>query len=472
MSNTSNLKAFFKGSAVLVLSNVSLKAINFFLLRLYTDHLTPQMLGVSDTVTSFTGLLFPILVMGLDSAYSAFYFEKEEQDRSRKVYSTIIAVLTVIGVLPLLACIFSKDLATMLFGNSNNYMVMVLALISVTLNLWYLPFTLEIRMQNRMTVYGVITVISSLIMILLNIYFVSVLKLGVYALILSTVIVHLLQLILFAACAKARFSFAFIDGALLKKMLRFSLPLVPTVVATWILNLSDRYVILHYLGEDAVGIYGIGGRFITLVNMIVSGVTMAYTTFAYSNVDNPDAKKQYATVLNLMYVLLIGIAFVISIFSREIIQIMTSEAYASAYEPIRDMMFAQVVYAISTITSYGIFFKKKPGYALLSTTLAAVVNLILNCLLIPQYGIAAAAATTLVGYLIMFLINYVVSQKLYPCDYGIKKIGLNMAALYIVVILCTDGALMVRIVITVICAAVTLLMFRKQLKEIFLMIKR
>lgn len=96
--------------------------------------------------------------------------------------------------------------------------------------------------------------------------------------------------------------------------------------------------ILYFLGEGEVGIYGIGGRVITLVNVIASGVSMAYTTFAYYNVDNPDAKEQYA----------------------------------SAYEPMRDMMFAQVIYAISTITSYGIYFKKKSGYALISTTVAAV----------------------------------------------------------------------------------------------------
>lgn len=472
MSNTSNLKAFFKGSAVLVLSNVFLKAINFFLLPLYTDNLTPEMLGVSDTVTSFTGLLFPLLVMGLDSAYSAFYFEKEDRERPRRVFSSILALLFVIGVVPLIACLFSKGLSAIIFGNSEYYMVLILALIGVMMNLWFLPFALEIRMQNRMTVYGMITVISSLCMILLNIYFVSVLKIGVLALVLSTAIVYFLQLVLFGCCVKTRFSFSFIDRVLIKKMLHFSLPLVPTVVATWILNLSDRYVILYFLGEGEVGIYGIGGRFITLVNMIVSGVSMAYTTFAYSNVDNPEAKKQYSSVLNLMYVLLAGIAFIISLFAKEIVQLMAAPAYALAYEPMRDMMFAQVIYAISTITSYGIYFKKKSGYALISTTIAAVVNLVLNFMLIPKFGIAAAAATTLVGYVIMFLINYVVSQKLYPCDYGIRRIGLNMALLYVIAIIFTEKSIAVKIAVTVICAVLTLVMFRKKLMEIFASLKK
>ena len=114
------------------------------------------------------------------------------------------------------------------------------------------------------------------------------------------------------------------------------------------------------------------------------------------------------------------------------IQLMTSAEYATAYKPMRDMMFSQIIYGISTITGYGIFFAKKSQYSLFSTVAGATVNLILNFIFIPQYGIVAAAATTLIGYLIMFGISYFFSRKLYPCDYGMKLIGINMVVLYVV----------------------------------------
>ena len=75
--NETGLKSFIKGSAVLFISNIIIKGIQFFLLPLYTNELTPEMLGVSDAVTTMTGFVFPVLVMGLDSAFSAFYFEEE-----------------------------------------------------------------------------------------------------------------------------------------------------------------------------------------------------------------------------------------------------------------------------------------------------------------------------------------------------------------------------------------------------------
>lgn len=474
MSNTNNLKTFFKGSAVLVLSNICLKAINFFLLPLYTSYLTPTMLGVSDTITTFTGLLFPLLVMGLDSAYSAFYFDSRDLDRDRKIYNTIRLLMLIVSIIPIIACLFSKQISVVLFHHSDNWLVIVISLISVSINLWYLPLTLELRMKNRMTIFSVITVVSSLLMILFNVIFVTMLKLGIYALILTTAIVYFIQLILLLICIRQKFETKFIDKNLIKKIYKFALPLVPIAIVTWILNLSDRYVLLYFHGEGVVGLYGIGSRLITVINMFISGVTTAYTTFAYSNVENKDAKKQYAMVLNILYVVLIGVCFILSMFAVEVTQLATAaeNGYENAYKPIRDMMFAQVIYAISTITSYGIYFAKKTYLSLISTSIAAIVNLVLNIIFIPEYGITAAAATTLIGYLIMFIMNYVFAQKYYKCDYGIKIILFNLVFLYILVLLLSDVNFIIRIIVTIFSAVFTTVMFFKPLKEMFLSLKK
>ena len=71
----SKQRTFVKGSLIITISNLLIKGVTFFLLPLYTRYLTPKMLGVSDSVTTFTGFVFPILVLGLDSAFSAFYFD-------------------------------------------------------------------------------------------------------------------------------------------------------------------------------------------------------------------------------------------------------------------------------------------------------------------------------------------------------------------------------------------------------------
>ena len=80
---------FIKGSAVLILSNFVLKGINFLLLPLYTKYLSPVELGISDTITSLTSIVFPLMVMGLDSAFSAFFFDQADKEYRKAVFRCV-----------------------------------------------------------------------------------------------------------------------------------------------------------------------------------------------------------------------------------------------------------------------------------------------------------------------------------------------------------------------------------------------
>ena len=81
--------------------------------------MTPSMLGISDSITTFTGILYPVLVMGLDSAYSAFYFDKHDQARDKKVFSTLSFTFMCMGILPILMCLISGQLSEWMFDTKD-----------------------------------------------------------------------------------------------------------------------------------------------------------------------------------------------------------------------------------------------------------------------------------------------------------------------------------------------------------------
>ena len=462
MNRTSNLEAFLKGSTILIVSNICLKAINFFLLPLYTSYLTPGMLGVSDTVTTFIGFLLPLLTMGLDSAYSAFYFVKEDPERGKRVFSTLSLAFLLLGLVPLLGFPAAAPLSQLLFQTREYALVVKFALASISFNLWYLPFSLELRLQNRMAAFGLVNVVSSLLMILLNVLFVTFLHLGEMSLVLSTMAVHGVQIFLYAAFVRRLPKWQETDSVLFGNMMRFAFPLIPMTLMNWVLTLSDRAVILYFLGDSYVGLYGIGTRFTTMANVVISAVSTAYTTFAFSNVENQDAKKQYYYVFNVVSLMLLFFALSVSLFSKEIIGIMThSETYLDSYQALRDLMFAQSLYGMSTLVGYGIYFKKKTQYSLAAVSAAAVVNLILNIVFIPKYGYAVAATTTLIGYLIQLVIIYAASEKLYPCDYGMKAIAPLTAVLWLINVILQESTLLLRCGVWAVCVAVTIVLFRR-----------
>ena len=188
---------FVKGSIILIIANLVIKAINFFLLPLYTKYLSPAELGISDSITNITAILLPILMLGMDSAFSAFYFDIRTEEHKRNVFNTTLAFLLVAGIIPFIIAIFSKGISLWLFNSEKNYLLVAISLISISFNLWYTPYALHARMENRMVLFAGVNISASLLMIITNVFFVSVMQLGAFSLIISSAIVQLYQLVVY-----------------------------------------------------------------------------------------------------------------------------------------------------------------------------------------------------------------------------------------------------------------------------------
>lgn len=464
--------SFIKGSTILVISNVCLKAINFLLLPLYTSNLTPKMMGISDSITSLEGIILPLLTLGLDSAFSAFYFDSKDPNRNVKVYQTLSITFRILGLIPYFLMLFSGGISSILFKTKSYAYIVRLSMASVSINLWYLPYSLELRLKNNMFKYGLTNVIASLSMILLNILFVSELQMGEVSLVLSTFIVNIEQFFIFKFFTHEPINRNYFDSELLKKMMKFAIPLIPMTLMMWVLTLSDRYVLLYFDGQEAVGLYGVALRFTNLLNVIISAVSMAYTTFAYSSKDNENAKKMYFYVYGIESFLLLLVAFSIAMFGKEIISFMTAATYANSYRPLRDLMYAQAIYALTTIVGYGIYFEKKSIYSFFSVTTGAAVNLMLNIIYIPIFGIEAAAITTLIGYLINYIMTYLFSEHVYPCEYGEKRIGFIYIVTYLVALIFYEAVLKEKILAWLVTILVIIAFYYKLLSSTVLYFKK
>lgn len=461
----SKQQSFIKGSAILIASNMIIKGINFLLLPLYTKYLTPEMLGVSDSITNFTAILFPLLVMGLDSAFSAFFFDEHDEKHYHRVMNTIRITMLIASIVPILMSVAAKPIATMLFGDAEYYILVAVSLISVSINLWHLPFSLFARMKNRMALFALVNTVASLTMILLNIVFLTALHLGVYSLILSTACVQLLQFMMYRVMLKEKFDISAFDRPMLRNMLIFSIPLIPNAIATWVLALSDRYIILHYCGANEVGIYGVAARFAAAVSLVANGIYMSYTTYAYDKKGDVDDKQNYSRILNAFIYAIMGICITISFFAKEIIYIMADDSYAGAAVLLAPILFGQLFYGINTLVGYAITFEKKSKYILIITSAGATLNVALNLAFIPKYGALAASYTTLASYLLMVAITYYYSQKLFRVEYETRKIAISITSALALSCFAINISLIARIIIYVSMVIILTWTFRSSAKD-------
>ena len=459
------LKDFVKGSAILTVANVILKAMNFFLLPLYTAYLAPADIGISDTVTNMMSFIYPLLVLGFDSAFSAFYFQKGDDLRSRKVYRIVRQVTLLSSIFMVIVIALSGNISKWLFETDDYRAAVIIAAFTVVFELWALSDALDVRMENRMGIYGLITVITSAVMLGGNILLIAVLRKGYISLIVSACIANFARLLMFRAASGRKGKTAF-DRELFKEMLKYALPLVPMVAVSWILTLSDRYILLYYWDESVVGLYGVAQRFSNVLNIVVSSVALAFTTFAFSNVEGEDAKEKYRKVLNYVFIVLQFMVFFIATFARPVIDVMTKPAYHEAYALIQPLMYGQLLYCISTIIRYGFAYTKKSYLNLIPTGAAAVLNLVLNFILIPRYGAYAATMTTLVSYLLMTVLIEILSNKVYPCKYDLGKIFPIMAVGYVLAFITRDMGIAVQIVSFAAQMAVMCVIFKSEINAV------
>lgn len=416
------VKTLIKNSGILVLSNASLKVISFFLLPLYTNVLPPEAYGVTDTVINASTLMASLFSLSLDWGMNTYFYEENSTSFYRKVTSSGMFYFALSSLACFLCVIFSGQVSVFLFKETDYRFAVALGIITACVKLFYFPQRVSTRMRGRLNMVGIFSVAELTVTLLCNIIFILGFRLGYISIIWSSLIGQVTAMILYTADARQYLSVRAVDYNLLKKMLTYSIPITPTLLFDWINNFLDRYFIGHYFSQAEVGLYGIGARMAGILSVLTGAFLSAYPSFAYSNAKHGEGRKQYSLVLDFLVMGLSAAAAAVTLFSKEIVQIMTAREYHSAYRVVGILLFAHVMHVLGVVTGYGITIQKKGVLYLGISGSGAIVNTAANIYLVPRYSFYGAAAATLLTEIIVFGISYYYSQKLFHCEYNLKKL--------------------------------------------------
>jgi O-antigen/teichoic acid export membrane protein len=211
--------------------------------------------------------------------------------------------------------------------------------------------------------------------------------------------------------------------AILKQMLRFGMPLVPAMLAFWVLRVSDRYFLQHYSSTHEVGLYAMGVRFAFILELLFYAPFNNNWPAVYFRVAKQEnAREEFSSIFTYFLLVICFFALAISIFSRPAIHIMTTTAFYDAYEVVPILILATIFLGIYTNVTVGVGITGKTEYHAGIVMIAALVNIALNFLLIPLYGMLGAALATVIAYGVKMVVGYVVGMKLYPIRYDFSRL--------------------------------------------------
>jgi len=212
---------------------------------------------------------------------------------------------------------------------------------------------------------------------------------------------------------------------LLIPILLYSLPLVPHSLSSWLLELSDRFILEKFVPLAEIGIYSLGYQFGSIVNLVASAMNTAWVPFVFRIVEQtPHKAAARISRLSTYFVLVLTLVFLgVGLYVREVNLLVTSEAFYPAYRVAYWVALGQLLQGLYYIPVNFLFLRNQTNYIPIITISSAAVDIILNLLLLPRYGMIAAAWAGLVGKMVMLVCVLWISQKVYPIQYENARLG-------------------------------------------------
>lgn len=417
-------KLFVQRIGLVGVTNILISLSSIILLPVLTKNLTIQDYGVWGLFNTTVAFIPLIANLGLPYSMVRFLAVKYEKKEILEEFYSITFLLSVSGlIISLILFLFSKQIALVLFNG--NTTVSLLLSVSVLVNLIYSSFSTYFRTFQQMKTFSILSLIQTYFMVVLIIYLVqSGYKISgvVFGYFIILLVVSLAAIVLVIR----QIGFKFPKFKKIKEYLSFGMPTVPGNLSSWMVDLSDRYVIGILLGTAFVGYYTPG---YTLGNLIV--MFMAPFAFLLPSLlslyydQNKIEEVKLHLKYSLKYFLLIAIpaVFGLSFLSKPLLTVLSTAAIAqNGYLITPFVAIGALLFGVYGIISQVLALKKKTKIIGSLWIVAALINLILNIIFVPLFGIVAAAIMTLIAYAFVFVVSWIYSSKYLSFEIDMKFI--------------------------------------------------
>ncbi len=402
-------KTLLSNTLLISIGTFGSKILVFFMVRFYTGYLTPSDYGTADLITQTANLLFPIISMGITDGVFRFALDNE---RGRRSVFTVGFITITAGSVFFLAVIPLLNIVKEFRGY-------IWLIVIYTMAYCYHSLCAQfIRAKGDTALFAVQGIINTSLVIVLNILFLAVFKIGVTGYVLSVVLADFLcTIFLFVKERLWRQFTPHPRKIAFKRMLRYSIPLIPATIFWWITSVSDRYMVNAMIGSAENGIYAVSYKIPTILTLI-STIFMQAWQFSAVTESHGDKKEHVRFFTNVwrsfQAVMFIAGAGIIA-FAKPAIRLLSTEQYYSAWQYVPLLSASMIFTAFVSFTGTVYVVTKQSGISFITAMAGAVINIALNLLLIPSpLGVQGAAIATFLSYFAVFLIRAVNSRKYIP----------------------------------------------------------
>ena len=431
------LKSLAKETAIYGVSSIVGRFLNYLLVPVYTIALPASSggYGVVTNIYAWVALILVLLTCGMETGF--FRFANKGQDDPMRVYSTTLLSVSIGSlVFVALGLLFLEPIAGWLeYGEHPWYIGMMMIVVAMDA-IQSIPFA-YLRYKKRPIKFAALKLLFIFLNIALNLFYYVILEgndVG-YAFLFNLVCT---SVVMVCMIPELRGFTYVLDKELLKRMLRYSLPLVILGVAGILNQVADKIIFPFVYPDEAeatiqLGIYGAASKIAMIMAMFTQAFRFAYEPFVFGKSKEKDSREMYAQAMKF-FIIFTLLAFLAVMFYLDILRHIIGRDYWDGLRVVPIVMAAEIF--------MGIYFNLSFWYKLIDETrwgayfslTGCTILILMNIFLIPKYGYIACAWAGFTGYGVAMLLSYFVGQKKYPIQYDLKAIGMYVllaAVLYL-----------------------------------------
>lgn len=422
-------KTLVKNTAILTIGKICTQLITFFLLPLYTGILSTEEYGTVDLLNTLVSLLLPIVTFQVEQALFRRLIECRENETDKKsvistgFFSVLIQCIIYLFIFLTISPLVHNEYKIFLATN-------VVAYIFASL------FQQISRGLGNNKQYAIGSFISALVTIVFNILFLVFIKLGANGMLLGnmfgqiacfTYLLIILKIYKYISLKEFKYE-------LLKKLWKYSIPLIPNAISWWIFNASDRVIVSAILGVGQNGILSAAHKFSTVYITLYNIFNMSWTEMVAVHINDIDIQEFFNKMFNIILKLFVSMGVGIIACMPFIYPIMINEKFFEGYYQVPIMMLGSIFNVVVGLISV-IYVAKKNTKAIANTSiLSAIINIVVHLLLIKFVGLFAATISTFTAYFVMSLYRlYDVKKRYFKINIDKKFILISIIALLIIV---------------------------------------
>ena len=384
------------------------KFLGFVMTMLYTRCMTEAEYSTADLIYNTVNVLVPLVTFSMADAVIRFGMDGGYDPR--KVY-------TGANVSVLLGMTVFMLFTPLLKLNSTIGSYVFLLYIYCYFSCFRQMASQFVRARGYVKLFAVDGILTVLVQVISNLILIGACKLGVTGYVVSFVVSDVCSLLFLTAVA-GLYKYVdvfYIDKKVIGEMLRFSAPLIPTYLLWWVTSASDRWFVVNMVGATENGIYSIAYKLPTLLMLVT---TMFYQAWQMSSIEERNSRglgKFYETVFGAYSSLLYIAAAGLIMLCKPLTLILTGNSDTSRFSEAQTftpiLIIAMIFQCFCQFLSSVYTTKKRSVNSCATAFVAAVVNIILNFLLIPQYGVWGAAIATAAAYFACFAVRLFDARK-------------------------------------------------------------